>query len=620
MNLSLQTKYLPQSTVIALMLVWCSHTQAAERVELDHDFDKPNAANTTSNTKSNLTTSPDLTKSINAQLGLTNEELRPVRSQQYVNGKIVTRYQQFHQGVPIFGETITEQLTPGVEQRSLSGAMLRQITKDIPNATPFYQAEQALTLAKTRAQTSSTENDQAHLYVRQNSHQIAQLIYLVSFIDTSHPNHPSRPHFMIDANTGAILERWEGLTHAETGTGPGGNLKTGQYEFGTTSGFSFLNVTANGATCKLSSPNVDTYDMHNSSAGSGTLHSFTCPRNTVKPVNGAYAPMNDAHYFGSQVFNMYQTYLGVRPISQKLKMKVHYGVAYENAFWDGSSMNFGDGASSFYPLTSLDVTGHEVSHGFTEQNSDLVYAGMSGGMNEAFSDMAGEAVKYFVKGSNDFKVGADIIKANGALRYMYNPPLDGSSIDHASKYTSNLDVHDTSGVYNKAFYLISTSPDWNTRKAFEIMADANRLYWTSNSTFNQGACGVEKAAASRNYRVADVTSAFKAVGVSCPSASSTITLKKGVSIDNINLVGGASQLYKIQVPASAKKLNIIRSGSGGTIYVKAASAASTSSYDTKSSGSGSSEIISILSPEATTYYLLFYATTDVSGASLMVTY
>ncbi|MEN9867106.1 MAG: hypothetical protein RL748_2696, partial [Pseudomonadota bacterium] len=219
--------------------------------------------------------------------------------------------------------------------------------------------------------------------------------------------------------------------------------------------------------------------------------------------------------FGGVVFNMYQGWLGVRPISQKLLMKIHYKRSYENAFWDGTAMYFGDGATTFYPLVSLDVAAHEVSHGFTEQNSGLIYSGMSGGMNEAFSDMAGEAAEYFRSGTNDWQVGREIFKAAGALRYMDNPPQDGRSIDNAANFTSAMDVHYSSGVYNKAFYLLATTAGWNTRKAFEIMADANRLYWTAGSTFNQGACGVQNAAANRGYTVADVTAAFAAVGVTC---------------------------------------------------------------------------------------------------------
>ncbi|MEP0178001.1 MAG: M4 family metallopeptidase [Paraglaciecola sp.] len=68
-------------------------------------------------------------------------------------------------------------------------------------------------------------------------------------------------------------------------------------------------------------------------------------------------------------------------------------------------MTFGDGANTFYPLVSLDVSSHEVSHGYTEQNSNLVYSGKSGGLNEAFSDMAGEAAEYYMLGENDWLVG-----------------------------------------------------------------------------------------------------------------------------------------------------------------------------------------------------------------------
>ncbi|MBS0458181.1 MAG: M4 family metallopeptidase, partial [Proteobacteria bacterium] len=162
-----------------------------------------------------------------------------------------------------------------------------------------------------------------------------------------------------------------------------------------------------------------------------------------------------------------------------------------------------------------DVAGHEVSHGFTEQHSNLTYSGQSGGMNEAFSDMGGEATEYYWKGSNDFLVGPEIFKASGALRYMCNPTQDGGSIDNAANYYSGLDVHYSSGVYNKAFCLLAKKSGWNTPKAFKTFARANALYWTASSTFKSGACGVETAATDLGYAKADVTSAFASVGVSC---------------------------------------------------------------------------------------------------------
>lgn len=445
-----------------------------------------------------------------SQAGLKANELKAERSQKYENGMTVTRHTQLHMGVPVWNEAIVE-TNDGKGKSHLTGAALHNLDNDLPSVSPIFSAADALMQAKTQAQIFATENDQAKLYVKMGKDNVAHLVYVVSF-NATETDEPRRPFYMLDANTGAVVDHWEGINHAN-GTGPGGNIKTGQYEYGTTYGY--LNVTQSGTTCTLDNTNVATYNMNSGTRAPKTAFAFTCPRNTTKAINGAYAPMNDAHYFGGVVFNMYQDWLGVRPISMKLKMNVHYKRSYENAFWDGSAMFFGDGATTFYPLVSLDVTSHEVSHGFTEQNSGLVYSGMSGGMNEAFSDMAGEAAEYYMKGTNDFQVGAEIFKKPGALRYMYNPPLDGGSIDNASKYTSTMDVHYTSGVYNKAFYLLATTAGWNTKMAFQVMADANRLYWTSNSTFNQGACGVQTAATNRGYGAAAVTAAFSAVGVTC---------------------------------------------------------------------------------------------------------
>lgn len=556
-------------------------------------------------------------------IGLSSDELKEVRSHSYANGKTITRHQQFHQGIPVWGEAVVEHRGANDNTPTMSGAMLSGLAQDLPSVKPTYSASQILSLAKSKAQVSRSSNDQAKLFVKQDDNGVARLVYQVSFL-ADDAGKPSRPSFLIDANSGAVLQQWDGITHSLTGTGPGGNTKTGQREYGTTAGYGYLDVLVSGSTCKLSSTNVDTYNMNGATSGTGTLHSFTCPRNTIKTINGGYSPMNDAHYFGNKVFDMYQNWLGVRPISQKLVMKVHYGTNYENAFWDGSAMSYGDGATTFYPLVSLDVTSHEVSHGFTEQNSGLVYSGMSGGMNEAFSDMAGEAAKYYVTGTNDFKVGTDIFKGTGALRYMYNPPLDGKSIDNASKYTSSLDVHYSSGVYNKAFYVLATKAGWNTRKAFEVMADANRLYWTANSTFNAGACGVEKAAAARGYTVADVTAAFSSVGVSCsgttpPPAATALT--SGVTVTGITLAKGATKLYSIVVPAGKTSLVVKLSGGtgDGDIYLKAGSAPTTTSYTLKSDGSTNTETITVNSPAANTYYILVSAYAAVSSTSINAT-
>jgi len=154
-----------------------------------------------------------------------------------------------------------------------------------------------------------------------------------------------------------------------------------------------------------------------------------------------------------------------------------------------------------------------VSHGFTEQNSGLIYSGESGGINEAFSDIAGEAAEYFMNNKNDFEVGAQIFKQPGALRYMYTPSKDGKSIDHVSQYKAGLGVHYSSGIYNKAFHALATTAGWDTKKAFLAFAVANQKYWTPSTKFADGAAGVRDAARDLQLPVADVVAAFKVVGI-----------------------------------------------------------------------------------------------------------
>src|SRR5690606_25589007 len=361
-----------------------------------------------------------------------------------------------------------------------------------------------------------------------------------------------------------------------------------------------------------------------------TAFSYSCPRNTVKSINGAYSPLNDAHHFGSVIFDMYNAYVGQNPLTFQLVMKVHYRSSYENAFWDGSAMYFGDGKNTFYPLVRLDVASHEVSHGFTEQNSNLTYSGQSGGMNEAFSDMAGEAAEYYDRnGNNDWPVGSEIFKGSGALRYMCNPTQDGGSIDNADDYYSGIDVHYSSGVYNKAFCTLAKKSGWNTMKAFKVFAVANRDYWTSSSSFDQGACGVESAATDLGYTKADVTAAFTAVGVSCPTGgggggggSTGGTLTKGVPVTGISASSGSSVNYTMTVPSGATNLSFTMSGGTGDadMYVKYGSAPTDSSYDCRPYKAGNSESCSYASPAAGTYYVRLKAYSSFSGVSLVGDY
>ncbi|MFT4926144.1 MAG: vibriolysin [Phenylobacterium sp.] len=287
-------------------------------------------------------------------------------------------------------------------------------------------------------------------------------------------------------------------------------------------------------------------------------------------------------------------------------------------------MSFGDGATTFHPLVSLDVSAHEVSHGYTQQNSNLEYSGMSGGMNEAFSDMAGEAAEFYMNGSNDWKVGAQIYKAAGALRYMDDPTKDGKSIGHASHFTSSMDVHYSSGVFNKAFYKLATTAGWSVQKAFATMALANKTYWTANSTFDQGACGVYKAAGDKGYTKADVTTAFAAVGVNTcdtttPPPTGDTVLSKGVAKTGLTGAPASDTFYTYQTPADVDAVSFNMSGGTGDadMYVKFGVKPTSSSYDCRPYKSGNTEACNVTAGQVGTYHVMIKAYSAYTGVSLV---
>ncbi|WP_299495580.1 M4 family metallopeptidase [uncultured Shewanella sp.] len=555
------------------------------------------------------------------QLNLNDDyQIQEVRRVSIADGKEKIRYKQLYQGIEVYDANIVAQVNEWNIEQAQFATTLQNIEVDLNSTSPKLSSQQAFdALLAPHLLSGKIENKQSQLFIYMDADNQARLVYQVSFFDAG--VNPSRPFAIIDAHNGEILEQWDGLNHALIGTGPGGNEKTGLYEYGTD--YEYLDVTQSGTTCTMNNDNVKTIDLNGATSGS-TIHSFTCPRNVHKSINGAYAPLNDAHFFGGVVFNMFNDWYGTAPLSFQLTMRVHYSSNYENAFWDGSAMTFGDGANTFYPLVSLDVSAHEVSHGFTEQNSGLVYSGRSGGMNEAFSDMAGEAAEYFMHGSNDWLVGAHIFKSEGALRYFADPTLDGNSIGHADDYSFGMNVHYSSGVFNKAFYLLANTSGWDTKKAFAIMVKANQLYWTSNSDFDEGGCGAKKAADDLAYDSADVISAFNQVGVnaSCgdtPPPSEAVELVNGVALSGLSGSSNSQTHYFIDVPAGSSNLNVQMSGGSGDadLYLKAASQPTTDSYDCRPYKNGNDETCSVSAPDTARYYVMLNGYSSYSGVTLM---
>ena len=173
----------------------------------------------------------------------------------------------------------------------------------------------------------------------------------------------------------------------------------------------------------------------------------------------------DAQYAADMTWDFYRTTygrLGIWNTGRGTINRVHYGRRYDNAFWDGARMTYGDGDGvRFGPLVSLDVTGHEMTHGVTENTARLAYTGDAGGLNESTSDVFGTMVEWFANNPADppdYLIGEqfDLLHHLG-LRRMDDPHRDGYSADCWANTAAfhKLDPHYSSGVGNHLFYLLS---------------------------------------------------------------------------------------------------------------------------------------------------------------------
>ncbi|OJH37447.1 peptidase M4 [Cystobacter ferrugineus] len=325
---------------------------------------------------------------------------------------------------------------------------------------------------------------------------------------------------------------------------------------------------------------------------------------------------------------------------------VHYDSEYVNAYWDGAQMVYGDGdgVNSTELGLDLDVTVHELTHAVTDSESDLVYSGESGGLNESLSDIFAGVCESWSRGwavdADVFKVGEDIWTPgtpDDALRYMDDPALDGDSLDFYGDYSAGVDVHYSSGISNLVFALLSkggTHPREKTthsvtaigpEKAGRIFYKANTDLFTSSTTFEQAKTYTVQAAEALfgvgSPEAAAVSAAWLAVGVPPPPPVTT-PLTNGVPVSELSGSSGNKKYYTLEVPAGLPNVVFDLSGGSGDadLYVKQGSVPTTGSYDCRSFKIGNTEKCTFSNPAAGTWYVMIYAYTTYSGVSLKATH
>jgi Zn-dependent metalloprotease len=315
------------------------------------------------------------------------------------------------------------------------------------------------------------------------------------------------------------------------------------------------------------------------SSAAPTGSEFVVSRSTYDARNGSgrgvlvrkddQAPTGDkvadaAHDNAAIVVDFYHDVLGRNSLDDKgmrIDSVVHYGRNYNNAYWDGSKMTYGDGDGKFFaPLSlGLDVVGHEMTHGVTEHTSGLVYRGQSGALNESWSDVMGELIEQWSENkagfgtvdaakAADWLVGEDVMTPSvkgDALRSLKAPGTAYSGDrqpDHMSKYnktgSDNGGVHTNSGIPNKAAYVIGTTI--GSEKLAKIWYDAEVKFLKPNSDFADAAAATYAAALSlygNGSEAAAVQDAWKGVGV-VASATPKAIEKHSINVKAAHADGG----------------------------------------------------------------------------------
>ncbi|MFB6804931.1 M4 family metallopeptidase [Peribacillus butanolivorans] len=354
---------------------------------------------------------------------------------------------------------------------------------------------------------------------------------------------PGNWFVFVDANTGKVIDKYNGLMHADemkTQKGAGKGVHGEHRELHITqvkepnSGTKFT-------LADYSHENLEgivTYDAKNDNTSSNdTLY----VGNSAAFIGDYDRALVDAHYNSEKVYEYYLNEHGRNSLDGEgmaIISKVHYGNNYNNASWNGRWMTYGDGDGVFMTSLSagLDVAAHEMTHGVITHSANLVYRNQSGALNESFADVFGALVD-----NSDWEMGEDIMapaaKADGVtvLRSLSNPNSVVVSNEQRRAYSTNggvypdhmeefynmptsVDgggVHVNSSITNHAAYLIGQ--EIGREKLGQIYYRALTVYLTPNSDFSDARQAIVQSAidiyGESSEEEAAVQSGFDSVGI-----------------------------------------------------------------------------------------------------------
>jgi Zn-dependent metalloprotease len=414
-----------------------------------------------------------------------------VRTTELTGGREQTRYQQRAAGADVLGGQLTVVRNASGTAIAVIGAHYAGLTAK--NSRGLSAAD-ARRIAEGRVGANgrwsvSTLIDPAdgHLFYRVESRRAA-----------------ARPVHWIDAGSGHVRRAYDALTTDGPGIGVKGDVKQ-------------LDTSVQGATNALVSSDgrQRTYDAGNTRFVTGLPGALFTDADDTWSLAGRTSPGQpagvDAHYYANVTDDYYSSVLGRNSLDgngMPMVSSAHFDRNYDNAFWNGTQMTYGDGdGRSFREFSGgVDVVGHEFTHGVTEFTSNLIYENESGALNESFSDMMGTTIESFAATTGrdgapaDWLIAEDISLAADAapgFRNMSDPREDADP-DHYSE-------------------LVVTTSDCGVVVPAVGLAVARDIFFTGFTSLQETAnmCDARNAtvAASPSEYRANVGSAWDAAGV-----------------------------------------------------------------------------------------------------------
>ncbi|MFF5841495.1 M4 family metallopeptidase [Streptomyces massasporeus] len=405
-------------------------------------------------------------------LGLTSAQQTKVRDVVVDDdGTRHVRYDRTYHRLPVLGGDFVLHLNPDGTYRGTSRATKTALS--LASVTPKVTAPKAADLAANLLRAAHLGETLKRLTAKPRLvvdalHGAPKLAWQTDAVAHDEIGNPVGRTVLTDATTGDRIDAWDTM---ESASGDGKSLYGGTVPLETTaagSSYQLKDATRGGTytgdaenktdkclltVCLTRAPATLFTDADNQ-WGTGA----TADRSTVAV---------DAQYGTDVTWDYYKKVHGRSGIAGDGKgsfNRVHYGKDYNNAFWDDNCfcMTYGDGDGKLMgPLVSLDVAGHEMSHGVTSKTAALTYSGESGGLNEATSDIFGTLVEFHAANAEDrgdWLIGEKVVRSGlgrEALRFMDKPSKDGKSADCWNAKLGDLDVHYSSGVGNHFAYLLA---------------------------------------------------------------------------------------------------------------------------------------------------------------------